>query len=254
MAWTKEQIDQVLAEIVRRSVKDADFRRLCLEDAAAAVKAVTSEPLPPDFKLRFIDNDHADLTVVLPDVVEGGRELSDDELSAVSGGVVTLESSVSLNQPVRLTSPVMPGPCFAAGTPVLLADGSTRPIEAITVGTRVLAYDDRTHQIVATTVSQRLEHGPERIYRASLEQMPHDLLVTPNHPVYSGGRWQAIGTLSIASELHAFDEAGRQATPRRLREFQATAHHEPVYNLEVEDVHSYFAHGVLVHNGRVVMK
>ena len=254
MAWTKEQVDQVLAEIVQRSLKDADFRRLCLENAAAAVKAVTSEPLPPDFKLRFIDNDHADLTVVLPDIVEGGRELTDDELSAVSGGVVTLESSVSLNQPVRLSSPVMPGPCFAAGTPVLLADGTTRPIETITVGTRVLAYDDRAGGIVAATVSQRLEHGPERLYRAAFEQATRDLLVTSNHPVYSDGRWQAIGSLAVPSELQAFDEAARQAAPRRLLAFEATVHHEPVYNLEVENVHSYFADGVLAHNGRVVMK
>src|SRR5687768_9220790 len=90
MAWTKDQVDRVLADIIRRAQRDQVYRKLCLQNPSQAVKAITDEPLPAGFKLRFIDNEQADLTVVLPDLVAPGssQELSDEELSAVSGGVI----------------------------------------------------------------------------------------------------------------------------------------------------------------------
>jgi hypothetical protein len=256
MAWTRAEVDRVLADIIQRARQDPAFRRLCLEKPAAAVKEVASEELPPDFKLRFVDNDHADMVVVLPDATpaEAGQ-LSDEELSAVSGGIVNPDQQLRAIKPaVNYTAPLLPGACFAAGTPVVLADGSSRSIEAIAVGTRVLAFDDRTGTVVATTVSHRLEHAPEPVYRAVVDDVARGLLVTPNHPFYSGGRWRAIGDLAVQSELFRFDARTHGASPRRLLAFEPTGHSAPVYNLEVEDVHNYFADGVLVHNGKVLGK
>ena len=98
MAWTKAQSERVLAEIIQRSQRDPAFRRLCIDNPARAVEEMAGEQLPVGFKLRFVDNDQADLTVVLPDPVST-QELSDADLAELSGGVMaeapTVQSNVS---------------------------------------------------------------------------------------------------------------------------------------------------------------
>jgi hypothetical protein len=255
MAWTREQVDRALVEIVRRAQHDATFRQLCLQDPARAVKEVTSEPLPPDFTLRFVDNDHADLVVVLPDLVAGGatvRELSDEELSAVSGGIGGApDLSDSMRRLQIQDSPLISGKCFAAGTPVLMADGTWQPIETIGVGAAVLGFDEKDGRVVAARVSERLEHEPDPIHRALIEGLDRELLVTSNHRFYSGGRWRPIGHLAPQSELFHFDAQRSESTPRRLLALEPTGSRAPVFNIEVEHAHSYFVDGVLVHNGKV---
>jgi hypothetical protein len=85
MSWTEEKTQQTLAEIGRRAATDPAFRALALKDPSAAVQQVAGLGLPADFKLRFVENDGAHLTHVLPDAVDAGR-LSDAELEGVSGG------------------------------------------------------------------------------------------------------------------------------------------------------------------------
>jgi hypothetical protein len=242
MAWTKDRVDRTLADIIRRAQRDAAFRKLCLTDAAAAVKAVADEPLPAGFTLRFVDNDRADLVVVLPDFIEPGssRELSDDELSAVSGGV----GGSSFK-------PRTPGSCFAAGTPVLLADGGWRPIESIAPGTAVQAFDETHGRVMSAHVSERLVHDPEPLFRAVIEGIERPLLVTANHPFYVADAWRRIGELALRSELFHFDASRGEMSTRRLLAFQSTGAREPVFNFEVAEAHTYFVDGLLVHNGGI---
>ncbi len=248
-------VHRALAEIIRRAQHDPAFRQLCLENPAGAVKEVSNEPLPPEFKLRFVDNDHANLVVVLPDLVapeSSDHELSDDELSAVSGGIAVLNTSQSLHVQTNFSSPLIRGACFAGGTPVLMADGTWRPIAAIDKGAAVLAFDEQTGRVLPARVSQRLDHAPEAICRAVIEDLDRELLVTSNHPFYCDGRWRRIGELAPQSELFHFDATRAESTPRRLRALEPTGHRAPVFNLEVEEAHSYFVEGMLVHNGGVL--
>ena len=256
MAWTTEEVNRVVAEIIQRSQRDPSFRSLCFNDPAAAVAGITSEPLPAGFKLRFIDNDGADLTVVLPDVIPpgDGQELSDDELSAVSGGVMPLQQQAPLAQPQsKFIMPIM-GPCFAAGTPVLMADGSWQPIERILPGDAVAAFHERTGKVGSARVSQRFAHEPEAVFRAAIHGVDQALLVTPNHPFYSGGRWRKIGELPLGAELAGFDPERDRKTRLRLTVLEPAGYTEPVYNIEVDAAHTYFVHGVLVHNGSLGSK
>jgi hypothetical protein len=251
MAWGRDQVTQVLSDIIRRSQRDPAFRELCLQNPAAAVKAITSEELPEHFRLRFVDNDRADLTVVLPDPVDE-QTLSDAELSSVTGGILlspeltTLEPTLS---PITYSTPLTAGACFAAGTLVLMADRSWRAIEMIGPGAMVLGFKERTGSIVPARVSRRVDHAPEPIYRATLDQSDRDLFVTGNHPFYSDGRWCAIDELETPSALYGFDANGGTSSPRRLLALELAGRTEPVYNIEVDDAHTYFAGGVLVHNG-----
>src|SRR5262245_26773423 len=140
MAWNEAELERVLGEIIHRSQRDPAFRRLCIEHPDSAVKAVTADPLPRGFKLNFVDNNNADVTVVLPDPLPTG-ELTDESLANVSGGSGGFETVIKSEITVKTQIVVKPGIkgfCFAAGTPVLMADGSTRAIDQLVIGDAVL--------------------------------------------------------------------------------------------------------------------
>jgi hypothetical protein len=84
--WNKEEVDKIEVDIKMRAMTDPEFRALALNDPPAAVTKVTSKPLPPGFRVRFVENDGANLTVVLPDPVSATHELADAELEQVAGG------------------------------------------------------------------------------------------------------------------------------------------------------------------------
>jgi hypothetical protein len=83
--WTESQIQTTLAEVTKRATTDMEYRKLALSDPAAAIAKIDPTPIPAGFKLRFVENAGANLTVVLPDPVSEG-ELSDAELEQVAGG------------------------------------------------------------------------------------------------------------------------------------------------------------------------
>ncbi|MEZ5403201.1 MAG: hypothetical protein R2729_26215 [Bryobacteraceae bacterium] len=87
MEWNEEEAQKTLAEVVKKATVDPAFRALALADPNAAVGKINPNPIPGTFKLRFVDNAGANLTVVLPDPVAEGGELSDAELEQVAGGV-----------------------------------------------------------------------------------------------------------------------------------------------------------------------
>jgi hypothetical protein len=85
MAWTEAEAQKTANEVLKRAASDNEFRKLLLSDPKAAVAKVDPTPLPPGFKIKAFDNNHANATVVLPDMVTDG-ELSDAELEQVAGG------------------------------------------------------------------------------------------------------------------------------------------------------------------------
>jgi hypothetical protein len=84
--WTEEDAKRVYREVLKRSVSDVTFRNLAIRDAAAAIAEIDPKPLPPGYKVRFVDNEGANQTIVLPDIPPANGELSDAELEQVAGG------------------------------------------------------------------------------------------------------------------------------------------------------------------------
>lgn len=84
--WTNNDADQVLEQVIKRSLEDPEYRALALSDAKAAISLINPKPLPPGFTVRFVDNAGASRTFVLPDAVPVADELSDAELEQVAGG------------------------------------------------------------------------------------------------------------------------------------------------------------------------
>lgn len=83
-AWSDERANEILNDVVRLAQSDGDFRAKCLADPNGAVFEVSGMELPRGFRIRFVDNAQADLTVVLPDRMEDGG-IPDSKLEEVSG-------------------------------------------------------------------------------------------------------------------------------------------------------------------------
>jgi hypothetical protein len=84
--WTQEKANEKLKVLAKRAQTDLEFRKLCLADPTAAIAKIDPTPMPAWFKIRFVDNAGATLTVVLPDPPSKDSELSDAELEQVAGG------------------------------------------------------------------------------------------------------------------------------------------------------------------------
>jgi hypothetical protein len=84
--WTEAEAQKTVAELVKRGATDPAFRRLALQDPVAAIAMINPRPIPPGFKVQVVDAHGANLTVVLPDLIPAGGELSDSQMEQVAGG------------------------------------------------------------------------------------------------------------------------------------------------------------------------
>jgi len=138
--------------------------------------------------------------------------------------------------------------CFVAGTPVLMADGTTKPIEEIRPGDMVLAADhlDPEGKPQAARVARFFNNGEKEVVRLEFGN-GEELVCTPSHRFYVCGKgWICAEKLSESDKCLTV-EGDRVAFVSR----EAIEEKRRVYNIEVEGTHTYFVgddDGVLAHN------
>lgn len=132
-------------------------------------------------------------------------------------------------------------PCFIAGTPVTMADGSSKPIEAVRIGEWVLGWDTEMNKPVAADVCRIFQHGADEMVGYIL--VNGTLGVTPEHPLFINRKWREAGNLHPGDCL--MDANGRDVV---VEKWEWIKKRLPVYNLQIGHTHNYFAGGVLAHN------
>ena len=135
--------------------------------------------------------------------------------------------------------------CFTGDTLVAVEDGQKR-IDEIKVGDKVWAYNVETGETELKTVTKVYVHSVDEILHLYTDEGNID--TTANHPFYVIGKgWVAAGDLAVGDEVYNLD-----GTTSVILGYEIEKLDEPVlvYNLEVEDFHSYFVGNVpiLVHN------
>ena len=135
--------------------------------------------------------------------------------------------------------------CFTGDTLVAAENGQKR-IDEIEVGDKVWAFNVETRESELKTVTKVYVHSVDEILRLYTDE--GDIDTTANHPFYVIGKgWVAAGDLVVGDEVYNLDE-----TASAILGLEIEILDEPVlvYNLEVEDFHSYFVGcvPVLVHN------
>jgi Pretoxin HINT domain len=137
--------------------------------------------------------------------------------------------------------------CFTAGTPVLLADGTSKPIEDVAIGDKVTAYDLDTGQVETRDVVRTFVHHDVPTYDVTLAS-GEKITTTQEHPFWVDGRgWVPATQLTSGDLLRQPDGTGIAVTSVR-----ATGQTATVYNFEVEGAHDYYVRAgetwILVHN------
>lgn len=128
--------------------------------------------------------------------------------------------------------------CFIAGTGIDTVDDII-PIEILKVGDMVRTYDLKDKKHGESKITKTYKH----------EDMDGYLIIngviktTGYHPFYSDGDWIKAGDLSIGDKILHVDGA-----EHTIDSIDKVDDKIDVYNIEVDDMHNYFAEGYLVHN------
>ncbi|MER6102544.1 RHS repeat-associated core domain-containing protein [Streptomyces sp. NPDC001832] len=146
---------------------------------------------------------------------------------------------------------------FVPGTKVVMADGSTKPIEDIRNGDEVLATDPETGETQAETVTAQIEgEGVKHLVKVTIDidgdqgDQTSSVTATDGHPFWV----DALGTWVDATDLRTGEwlrtSAGTYVQITAVDRW--TVGHAKVHNLTVNDLHTYYVvaggTSALVHN------
>ncbi|WP_327695785.1 ricin-type beta-trefoil lectin domain protein [Streptomyces sp. NBC_00459] len=141
---------------------------------------------------------------------------------------------------------------FPAETPVLMADGSHRPISQVGVGDLVLATDPDSGKLLARKVTDTFQHDTDRLVDLTVAG-GGTLTSTAGHKFYVVDRgWTLVSDLRVGDLLRTPDGSVRALSALRDRSGLAP---RTVYDLTVDDLRTFFVRtsgqrpeDVLVHN------
>ncbi|MEV5951012.1 RHS repeat-associated core domain-containing protein [Streptomyces sp. NPDC051993] len=142
---------------------------------------------------------------------------------------------------------------FTADTPVLMADGTHKPIKDIHIGDKVAATDPETGETGPRTVTTLIQGTGDKqlidITTTNSAGKPGHLTATDGHPFWAPDlkKWVPAGELKAGQWLQTSTGTWTQVSAVQHRSQTTT-----VYNLTVDELHTYYvlAGGVpvLVHN------
>ncbi|MER7760701.1 HYD1 signature containing ADP-ribosyltransferase family protein [Streptomyces sp. NPDC097619] len=141
---------------------------------------------------------------------------------------------------------------FTGDTPVLLANGRSKPISQVKVGDLVLATDPKTGKTVAKKVTAEIVgQGKKALTRVTL-QVGNKLLAvvaTDGHPFWVPELDEWVEAKDLNPRQYLRTSAGTLVQITAIERWTQTAR---VYNLAVADLHTYYvlagATPILVHN------
>ncbi|MBV2155147.1 ricin-type beta-trefoil lectin domain protein [Kitasatospora sp. SUK 42] len=156
------------------------------------------------------------------------------------------------SEPTPVEEPAGPACSFTPDTPVLMADGSTKPIGRIKVGDRVESADQTTAEdqggraVIATLV-----HDDEDLLDLTVTAngVTSTIKTTSNHPFWdaTAQTWVPAGELTVGHVLTT--DKGEPVTVTAVHSVDDRAQ---MYNLTVAQLHTYYVLAgtspILVHN------
>ena len=148
--------------------------------------------------------------------------------------------------------------CFPAGTEVLMADGSTKPIEEVEEGDLVLADDpEDSASPTGYKVAGTLDSATYRLIEigVSLGGGNTTLKATGEHPFWTSNRgWQNAEDLEVGDSLVTSQGKERLVVSVETHYLEKTA----TYNLSVAGVKTFYVlvggEAVLVHNTEIPIR
>ncbi|WP_249024667.1 polymorphic toxin-type HINT domain-containing protein, partial [Couchioplanes caeruleus] len=145
---------------------------------------------------------------------------------------------------------------FLPGTPVLLADGTTRAIEKLRVGDRVMATDPTKNTTAARVVTDTITSvGDKSLVEITVDtdgargSKTSAVTATDNHPFWVPALADWVPAAKLAAGQWLRTSAGTTVQIAGVRQWTTFT---PVHNLTIADLHTYYvlagAASLLVHN------
>ena len=159
--------------------------------------------------------------------------------------------------PADTTTPVGGG-CFDPGTKITMFDGSLKNIEEIKVGDIVLSYDELTKEYLPQKVNDvMVHHNTIQLLDVYFSNDLH-LGLTACHPILTTSGWKSLN-YEVALLEHWIEtaplEVGQQVISISNSDIFITdiiwrkdIENYDTYNISVENIHTYIANGIVVHN------
>ncbi|MFE5907497.1 ricin-type beta-trefoil lectin domain protein [Streptomyces wedmorensis] len=150
-----------------------------------------------------------------------------------------------------------PDNSFVPGTKVLMADGSTKPIEQVKTGDKVLATDPKTGETRVETVTAEIKgQGVKHLVKVTIDtdgtsgSQTAQVTATDGHPFWVPELAKWIDATDLTSGQWLRTGSGTYVQIASIERW--TAQSATVHNLTVSDLHTYYvvagASPVLVHN------
>ena len=139
--------------------------------------------------------------------------------------------------------------CFIAGTEITLSNGDSKNIEDIIVGDEVIGWKDGERSNGSVIALKPTILGERKLH--IINEL--ETRFTDEHPFLTEDGWKSIrpedgteyGILKVGDKINVNEEWIEIQT---LSEIEGEGYDQPVYNFTVEDINSYIADGIVVHN------
>lgn len=142
------------------------------------------------------------------------------------------------------------GGCFLKGTRIKLADGRHMPIEKVKVGDKVLGFGE--NQLQEAVVVETFSHPKVEGYFIVTTEDGQRLNATGVHPLFTGTEYKTVSDLKKGDTIVILKKSKLIKT--KITSIKLQQKSADVYDLEVGNVHNYFANGCLVHNKRALVQ
>ncbi|MEU4369407.1 polymorphic toxin-type HINT domain-containing protein [Micromonospora chersina] len=162
-----------------------------------------------------------------------------------------LKAANKARQGLRLRS-CLTGNSFSAETPVVLADGGSKPIADVRVGDRVLATDPTTGVTTAQRVTKLISNTDTALTDVTVAPRTGPATTvhtTPHHPFWTSDsrRWVDAAALRVGSTLRT-----TTGEPVRVTGVRTYPGRQVMHNLTVAETHTFYVAAgsttLLVHN------
>ncbi|MEU6934750.1 ricin-type beta-trefoil lectin domain protein [Streptomyces sp. NPDC046374] len=248
----KAAIEKAKREAAQRAKKKAAEEAKRKADAAAAAKRKTGNPVQKKSQAKAAPKASSQ-----PKGSGGGKGSGGKVSTSKPGGSSGGSSRNSGGSSGSGGSGKAGCNSFVPGTKVLMADGSTKPIEKVRNGDKVLATDPKTGETRVETVTAEIKgQGLKHLVKVTIDtdgragSKTATITATAGHPVWVPelGRWLKATDLKSGQWLQT--SAGTYVQITSVQRW--TAPSATVHNLTVSEVHTYYAlagaTSLLVHN------
>jgi hypothetical protein len=157
------------------------------------------------------------------------------------------EAAHTTDDIIQSTSTACRANSFSADTPVLMGDGTRKPISEVEEGDMVLATDPETGETGAREVLVTMPHTDQLL---TLRTSAGEIVTTEDHRYWNqtDQQWQESQHLDEGERLLPAD--GDVVTVEGLD--WSTVHTDDAYDLNIDDLHTFYVaagdENVLVHN------